>query len=135
MTRTSADERRSSRSTVMLNAAIENGDDQISVRVANLSEHGALVLGDALPVEDTPVTFQCNGLVVESFVAWVQEPLAGIEFDEPVQPQDVLRKVPRPRQALSKDFRRPGFRWKRLTDSERQMVEQWGSRPRTRLGE
>jgi hypothetical protein len=49
MAKTSADERRSGRANVMLAAALELEGVRIPVRVANLSSHGALILGTALP--------------------------------------------------------------------------------------
>ena len=125
MTKSNADERRSSRARVMLTAAIESGGDRIPVKVDDLSAHGARVVGDALPAIDTPVTFHCKGLTVEGFVAWVQPPLAGIGFGEPIEPQHLLRKLPRPPQVIPKDFRRPGFRGRQLTDAEKEIVEEW----------
>ncbi len=124
MTNKSADERRSARAKVMLTAVIENGSHRMRVRVDDLSAHGARVLCDGIPPVDTPVTFECKGLTVEGFVAWVQAPLAGIGFGEPVQAPELLRKVSVTRKVLPKDFRRPGFRGRQLTDAETQIVEQ-----------
>ncbi len=135
MTKSSADERRSARAKVMLTAAIESGGDRIPVKVDDLSAHGARVIGDTLPAIDTPVTFHCKDLTVEGFVAWVEPPLAGIGFGEPIEPQHLLRKIPRPPQVTPKDFRRPGFRGRQLTDAEKQIVEEWAKPQRTRLGE
>lgn len=135
MTEGDGDERRSGRSRVMLTAAIDSGGESFPVRIDDLSAHGARVVGAALPAIDAPITFRCNGLTVDGFVAWVQEPLAGIGFGRPVQPEDVLRKIPPPRQVVPMDFRRPGLRARQLTEEERKIVEQWASIPRIRPGE
>jgi hypothetical protein len=135
MIKSGADERRSGRAKVMLTAVIDAGGNPVRVRIDDLSAHGARVLGDGIPTVDTPVTFQCKDLTVDGFVAWVQSPLAGIAFGEPVEPQHVLRKIPRPSQAIPKNFRRPGFRGRQLTDAEKQLIHEWTGPQRTRLGE
>ncbi len=135
MTKSSADERRSVRSKVRLTATVESRHGQVEVRVDDLSAHGARVFCEGLPPVDTPVTFRCKALTAESFVAWVEGPYAGIGFGEPVQPRDALRTVPRPQQNAPQDFRRPGFRGQRLTDAERQRVEDWGKPERKHPGE
>jgi hypothetical protein len=119
----------------MLAATIESELGRIEVRVDDLSAHGARVLGEALFPVDTPVTFRCKALSVEGFVAWVEGPLAGIGFGERIEPQGALRRVSQARQTKPKDFRRPGFRARRLTDAERQSVEEWAKQLGTRPGE
>lgn len=135
VTKSSADERRSARTKVMLSATIESEGGCVQVRVDDLSAHGARVFGESLFPVDTSVSFRCKALTVEGFVAWVEGPLAGIGFGEPVQPQEALRTVARARQTAPKDFRRPGFRERRLTDAERQGVEEWARPKGTRPGE
>lgn len=90
---------------------------------------------EGLPPVDTPVTFRCKVLAVEGFVAWVEGPHAGIGFGEPVEPRDALRTVPRPQESAPQDFRRPGFRGRRLTDAERLRLEEWAKPERNRPGE
>ena len=135
MAKINADERRSPRARVMLTAMIECDGIRTSVRIDDLSAYGVRVLGDGLPEIDTPVNFECNGLSIQAFVAWVKPPLAGIGFGEPVEPRDVLRKIARPRQIAPTDFRRPGFQGRQLTDAERQIVQRWNGGSGTRLGE
>ncbi len=135
MTKSSGDERRSPRSKVRLTAIVESEDGQVEVRVDDLSAHGARVFCEGLPPVDTPVTFRCKALAVEGFVAWVEAPHAGIGFGEPVEPRDALRTVPRPQENVPQDFRRPGFRGRRLTEAERQRVENWAKPERNRPGE
>jgi hypothetical protein len=135
-----ADERRSARANVLLAGFIEGGGVRIRVRVGNQSAHGALLIGDMIPPRDTQVTFHCNGVTVESWVAWVQAPHAGIQFGEPIQPQDLVRNTAVPIQMITKDtrkldFRRPGFRGNQLTDEERKIVEESTRPPPVRRGE
>ncbi|MEO6433403.1 MAG: PilZ domain-containing protein [Sphingomicrobium sp.] len=135
MTKNSADERRSTRARVMLTAAIESERDRIPVTVDDLSAHGVRVVGEGLPAMDTSVTFQCKNLSVKGFVAWVQPPLVGIGFGEPIDPQHLLRKISRPAGVDQRDFRRPGFRDRPLTQVEKQIIEEWARPQQLRLGE
>ncbi len=84
---------------------------------------------------DTPVTFRCKTITVEGFVAWVEAPLAGIGFDEAVDPEEALRTVTGTRKTPPKDFRRPGLRAQSLTEVERKSVEEWARPHRPRPGE
>ena len=111
-------------------ATIEHGRASIPVRVANLSEHGALVIGDGIPADETQVTFRCSGASVQSWIAWSREGRAGIQFGAPVQPDALTQRKPVTRIEIAKDtrkldFRRPGFRGNRMTDEERKIVEEW----------
>jgi hypothetical protein len=124
------DERRSPRANVLLIAVVESGGARNPIRVSNLSAHGVLVIGKALPCADTLVIFRCNGLAVESWVAWTEGPHAGIQFNEPIQPEELLRSRPVLSAALVRDtrkldFRRPGFSGDQLTQEEREMLKQW----------
>ena len=135
MTKGGADERRSTRSKVMLTATIESECGDVKVRVEDLSAHGARVLSETLFPVDTPVTFRCKAITVDGFVAWVEAPFAGIGFGEPVQPEEARRKVSPVQATMPKDFRRPGFRARRLTNAERQSIEDWTKPRRSRPGE
>ena len=130
MTKNSADERRSPRANVLLVAAIESGGMRIPVKVGNISAHGALVHGDVVPGEETPVVFRCNGHAIESWVAWARAPQAGIQFGEAIRPTDVLRKATSLSHLVSSDtrkvdFKRPGFRCRQLSEEERKIIEEW----------
>ena len=123
----SKEERRSARSNVILTAMIEHGNARIPVRVSNLSEHGALVIGDSLPTGETKVTFRCNGVAIEGWVAWWEKGRAGIEFGNSTEPEALLQRTAFHHIEIIKDtrereFRRPGFRGNLLTDEEREIV-------------
>jgi hypothetical protein len=129
-----AEERRSGRSIVILTAAIERDGACIPVRVSNLSAHGALVVGNGLPPVDTEVTFRCNGVGLQSWIAWVDAARAGVQFSEPVQPDALAQKVrvppiPVERDTRTVDFRRPGFRGNQMTVEERRIVDEWTGAP------
>ena len=88
------------------------------------------MIGKGLPCADTRVIFRCNGLAVESWVAWTEAPHAGIQFNEPIQPEELLRSRPVLSAAVVRDtreldFRRPGFSGNQLTQEEREMLKQW----------
>jgi hypothetical protein len=120
----------------MLTATIESERSRVKVRVDDLSAHGARVLGEVLFPVDTSVKFRCKALTVDGFVAWVKAPLAGIGFGEPVQPEEARRSITgAQQQTIPKDFRRPGFRARSLTDAEKQSVEGWATQRRDRPGE
>ncbi|HVE00849.1 MAG TPA: PilZ domain-containing protein [Sphingomicrobium sp.] len=117
--------RRSRRAPVFLAASVEVGGVPETVKLRNLSEEGALIEGERLPLEGTTTFFQRNDLRLKSRVVWVQGRFAGVAFARPLKAEEVLRNVPRPRQQIQADFRRPGLACRPLTPEERRMVEKW----------
>jgi hypothetical protein len=125
-----ADERRSTRSTVLLTAEIERAGDRFPVRVINLSAHGALVQGDAMPDMDSEVTFRCSDVAAKGFMAWVQPPHGGVSFDEPIKLSALRVRSKSGAEMVIKDirevdFRRPGFRGNQMSAEERAVVDKW----------
>ena len=121
--------RRSRRSPVLLAATVELLGRPVPVKLRNLSEEGALVEGDRLPLEGSTTFFERNELRLKGRVAWVQGRYAGIAFDAALKPEQVLRNVPTPRPRPHVDFKRPGLACRPLSDYERRMVEQWLTTP------
>jgi len=125
-----SDERRSQRANVILTATVESGGVHTPVRIGNLSAHGAMIIADRLPPLEALVTFHCNGIAVQAWVAWIDAGRAGIQFADPIDP-DMLTKRPAIRQPTivkdrrDVDFRRPGFRGNQMTEEERKIVEEW----------
>jgi len=119
--------RRSRRSPVLLAAAIEVAGDQVPVKLRNLSEEGALIEGETLPLEGSNTVFERNDLRVPGRVVWVHERYAGIAFDRPLNREEVLRHVPapKPKTQPQRDFRRPGLACRPLSTYERKMLERW----------
>ena len=129
--------RRSRRSNVLLTATLEVGGASVQVRLRNLSEEGALVEGDQLPVEGSSVLFERKELRVPSRVAWVQGHYAGIAFSTRLPAQDVLRHIPPPKTPRATDYRRPGLACRELSANERKMIERWmtAPSPQNKVGE
>jgi len=128
--------RRSRRAPVLLAASIEVAGNAEPVKLRNLSEEGALIEGERLPLEGTTTFFQRNDLRLKSRVIWVEGRYAGVAFARPLKPEEVLRNVPQPRRRVDTDFRRPGLACRPLTPDERKMVEKWMvSSPTGVLGE
>ena len=117
--------RRSRRSPVLLAATIEVAGEPVAVKLRNLSEEGALIEGNRLPVEGSATFFERNDLRLKSRVVWVHGNYAGVAFDEPLNPEQVLRNVPKPKPRAQPDFRRPGLACRPLSDYERRMLERW----------
>lgn len=128
--------RRARRSNVLLAASIETSGASVPVKLRNLSTEGALVEGDDLPVEGSEVLFKRNELSVKSRVAWVNGAHAGVAFRRPIAQEDVLRNIPKPRQRVPADYRRPALATRAMTAEERRLAESWAWTPwRGSLGE
>lgn len=123
--------RRSRRSPVLLAANVEIAGAPVTVKLRNLSEEGALIEGDRLPLEGATTFFERNDLRLKSRVVWVQGRYAGVLFDEKLNRDDVLRNIPAPRPRTQVEFRRPGFSTRPLTPYERRMLESWMTTPPT----
>ena len=128
--------RRSRRAPVLLAATIEVAGVPQVVKLRNLSEEGALIEGERLPLEGTTTFFQRNELRLKSRVVWVEGRYAGVAFARTLKPEEVLRNVPQPRQRVNADFRRPGLSCRPISADERKMIEKWMvSSPTGALGE
>lgn len=118
--------RRSRRSPVLLAASIEAEGASYSVKLRNLSEEGALIEGKDLPRENSSACFVRNDLRVTGRVVWVHGCYAGIAFDQPLNTDQVLRNIAKPKSPKAEqEFRRPGLACRPLTDYERRMLERW----------
>lgn len=127
--------RRSSRANVLLKATLETPGESHEVVLRNLSQEGALVQGKTLPLPSSRVLFHRQGLSVPGRVAWSHCDCAGIEFDVPLFPNELLRHVPKPSQKLSAiPTGRPGLSSKPLTAAERSLIEAWSIRPAPNAG-
>src|SRR5262249_13905682 len=81
--------RRSRRSPVFLAASIEVAGVPQTVKLRNLSEEGALIEGERLPLEGTTTFFQRNDLRLKSRVIWVHGSFAGVAFARPLKAEEV----------------------------------------------
>ena len=119
--------RRSRRSPVLLAASIDVDGASIAVKLRNLSEEGALIEAEGLPREGSSACFVRNDLRVKGRIVWVQGRYAGMAFDRPLDRDQVLRNIGKPKSkpAVERDFRRPGLACRPLSDYERRMLERW----------
>lgn len=120
--------RRSRRSNVLLKATLELPGASLPVVLRNLSQEGALVQAEELPEPGMRVLFHRQGLSVPSRVAWAQANYAGIEFEFPLFPGELLRHIPpTPKKVPTPIKKRPGFAAKPLSEAERMMIERWAT--------
>lgn len=117
--------RRTRRSPVLLAATIEIDGNSVAVKLRNLSEQGALIEGDRLPIEGSESYFKRNELRLKSRIVWVHGKYAGVAFETPLKREEVLRHIPTPRPKAQGDFRRPGLNSRPLTQYERTMLSKW----------
>lgn len=129
--------RRSRRSNVLLKATLEVPGDSLPVVLRNLSQEGALVQGESLPEAGTRVLFHRQGLSVPSRIAWSHCGHAGLEFEFPLFPGEMLRHIPSSaaRGPSVPVKRRPGLAAQPLTQAERLLIERWATEGANRLGE
>jgi hypothetical protein len=128
--------RSSRREHVFLTATLDVAGTSLPVVLRNLSREGALVTGKNLPEPGDCVLFHRQGLSAPARVAWSHQGLAGINFDLPLYPKELLRHIPpvenRPALQIK---RRPGLRPQPLTPAERAMVERWAAESPFALGD
>jgi hypothetical protein len=121
--------RRQRRSNVLMAAALELSGTSLPVKLRNLSEDGALVEGDKLPIEGAELVFRRQELSVHAKVVWVRGGRCGLSFKEKLAPETVLRHVPTPRPRVLPDFRRPGLAPRSLNEEEIRAAAEWSWRP------
>ena len=116
--------RKNRRSNVLMTASLELSGTSLAVKLRNLSANGALVEGDSLPVEGASLLFRRGDLSMPGVVAWVNGRQAGINFAQPLNPEQILRHIPAPRPRVAPDFRRPGLKSK-LPEDDRRFGDTW----------
>lgn len=117
--------RRSRRSNVLMAAFVECAGARISVKLRNLSQDGALVEGVDLPPVGTAVRFFKGELALPGQIAWAAGKRAGIAFDQQLDPESVLRHIPKPMPRQPMGHRRPPIRGHELSAGERKIAEDW----------
>lgn len=119
--------RRSGRSPVLLSAKIDVFGAQVAVVLRNLSSQGALIEGAELPPEGATTTFQRNDLTIRGRIAWVEGRFAGLAFERALNREELLRHVPKPKERIEQQFRRPGLACKPLSEADRKMIQLWAT--------
>lgn len=117
--------RRSNRSPVLLSAKIDIDGIPVAVVLRNLSSQGALVEGKLLPREGAITRFERNDLSVKGRIVWIEGRFAGLAFDRPLDRDELLRHVPKPRNRAEPQFRRPGLASRPLSEADRRMIQMW----------
>lgn len=124
------DERRSKRTNVLLKGDLEWENFSSPIRVANLSSHGALLIGENFPPAETIVRVRIRDHSLSGWIMWVSQDRAGIQFERAVAPELFAHRpntsgmiVQRDDRAA--DYRRPGFRGNQMTDEQRKIVDDW----------
>lgn len=123
---------------MLLKATLEIPGVSLAVILRNLSQDGALVQGKCLPEEGSRVLFHRQGLSVPSRIAWCDGNLAGLQFEYPLYPREILRHIPpmgRKPQPQAVANRRPGFAPQPLTAAEQRLIEEWATETPHKLGE
>jgi hypothetical protein len=119
--------RRSNRSPVLLSAKLELNGAEFPVILRNLSAQGALIEGGKLPPEGATTNFQRKDLTIKGKLVWVEGRYAGVAFERPLERDELLQHVPKPRQRVEQQFRRPRLACEPLTEADRKMVQMWMS--------
>lgn len=127
--------RRTRRSNVLMTATLDLSGGVLAVKLRNLSVDGALIEGDALPIEGAAVVFKRNELAVPGRIAWVKGKRAGVTFTRKLAPEAVLNNIPSPKPRVNPEFRRPGLAARALSAEERHFAEAWVWRRTEQLGE
>ena len=117
--------RRASRSHVLMAASIEADGMTVAVKLRNLSPEGALIEATKLPTVGCPVIFRKKELNLAGRIAWVSGVRAGIAFDTLLDPEAVMRHVPPIRKQAKLDFRRPRLSASELSPGERKIAQDW----------
>ena len=120
--------RRNKRSLVLIKAKVRTERGTVEVCLRNLSRNGALLEADSPPMVGTEVVFERGDTIAPARVAWVSKARFGIQFDIPIEENEVLIHIGKPQHSGEMDpraFRRSGFRERGLKPGERQIGEAW----------
>lgn len=121
--------RRSGRSPVLLSATVEIAGNTYSVVLRNLSSQGALIEGARLPKEGETVVFRRDALKVKGRIVWLEGRYAGLAFNRRLEREELLREIPTPRRPVERQFRRPGFANRPLSDADRKWLQMFAAEP------
>lgn len=119
--------RRSPRSKLLMAASLEHHGHRLHVTLRDFSAEGALIEGEHELQPGASVVLHRNELSVAGRVAWAEGRRAGIAFCVSLDPETVLRHVPRPKTPTEQILKkRPGFRGRMSAEERRIAEELWG---------
>lgn len=122
--------RKVKRARVLLAAKIQTAKGEMSVRLRDLSQKGALIECDSPPPVNSEVVFSRSQTVVQARVAWSAGGKAGLQFHEPIDESEVLVHVARPTVTKPAEpesrFRRPPVAIANISARDRKLAQMWG---------
>jgi hypothetical protein len=110
------------RKAVLLLATLERQGASNPVRMVNLSQSGSSVIGQ-LPAKHCSVVFRRNAVALRGRMAWSDGGRGGIDFEESIEPSEMLRSIPEPRVLHYYPAGRPPLRNPHPGRAERENME------------
>lgn len=120
--------RRAKRARVLLAAKLKTQWGEVEARLRDLSQKGALVECSKRLDVGSEVVFTRGDTIVPARVAWAASGRVGLEFLRSIDESEVLVQLGRPpsSNAPQQRFRRPRIGGEDLSDTERNLVRNWG---------
>jgi len=87
------DKRTEGRSNVFLTAALNTGRVSVPVRIRNISQHGALIEGAAIPPLGAMVQLVRGSLAANGSLSWHCDGHAGVNFDGRIDVEAWVRRI------------------------------------------
>lgn len=126
---TSRRDRSVKRARVLLKARLRSLGGEVDAWLKDLSDRGALLECDYVPVVGSEVVFKRGNQSIPARVAWSGGNKVGIEFHEAIDQSSVLvQRSSRPVVVPDSNeaYRRPSFRCADLSEEEKKLAESWG---------
>jgi len=101
ISKTSVHARREQRFAVDLPAILRGGEEEVNVRLLDLSRAGALAACPFPPPALTKVTLLRGALAIEARVAWARRGRFGLEFARPIRATELLVQLSQNRTSLA----------------------------------
>lgn len=118
-------QRQAKRARVLLAAKLQTPFGEVDARLRDLSRKGALVECAKLPPVGSAVVFSRGSTMVPATVAWTGGGRVGLQFDYPIDENEILVQLKRAPSQPQQRFRRPGLA-EDLSEQERDLARKWG---------
>jgi hypothetical protein len=116
--------RASRRARVLLAAKLRTPDGEIDCRLRDLSSKGALLECKPQPAVGSAVVFLRGKIAIPARVAWNASDRIGVEFEHPIDEQDMLVQLKgQSNTEIPEFYKRIG---RNMTVEERRYVRSWG---------
>jgi len=121
-----AGQRTAKRARVLLAGRLQTPFGEYDARLRDISRKGALVECATVPIVGSEVVFSRGQTVVPARVAWTGAGRVGLEFNYPIDANEVLVQLKKaPSGAQAPRFRRPGLN-EGLAEDDLQRARAWG---------